>query len=93
MSPGRSGWRATILPRPPARNNTRSYSCRFSDAAEFTYFNSIAFRLGKIARPYYNTITVDPTYPRFRIVGERQFPYVGETVTFVGRASGGGKGR
>ncbi len=43
--------------------NTRSYSCRFSDAAEFTYFDSVAFRLGKIARPYYNTITVDPTYP------------------------------
>ncbi|HEX2203736.1 MAG TPA: hypothetical protein VHG91_10575 [Longimicrobium sp.] len=64
------------------------YACRYSDAAEVTYYDTVAVRFGVIARPYYNSTTIDPTKPEFRIVGERVYPYAGESVSFVGHVSG-----
>lgn len=72
----------------PCTVNGVTYSCRRSDAAEVQYHDTVAVRLGRIARPYFNSTTVDPNNPEFRIIGERQFPYVGETVSFVGQISG-----
>ncbi|HEU0076604.1 MAG TPA: hypothetical protein VFQ76_03080 [Longimicrobiaceae bacterium] len=64
------------------------YACRYSDAAEVTYYDTVAVRFGVIARPYYNSTTIDPNRPEFRIVGERAVPYAGESVSFVGHVSG-----
>jgi hypothetical protein len=64
------------------------YACRYSDAAEVTYYDTVAVRFGVIARPYYNSTTIDPTKPEFRIVGERAYPFAGESVSFVGHVSG-----
>jgi hypothetical protein len=68
--------------------NGTTYACRYSDAASYTYVDSVGYRLGRIARPYYTTISVDPANPEFVIVGERAYPYSGETLSFVGRVSG-----
>lgn len=72
----------------PCAYNSKTYACRYSDAAAFIYHDTVAYRLGRIARPYYTTISVDPANPEFRIIGERAYPYLGELVTYVGRTSG-----
>lgn len=68
-------------------------ACRYSDAAEITYYDSVTFRLGKIARPYFGTITVDPNNPEFTIIGEVAVPHMGQTLSFVGITSGWQEGQ
>jgi hypothetical protein len=82
------GYEFNDPPTFPCSYNGRSYACRYSDAASYTYVDSVGYRLGRIARPYYTTISVDPANPEFRIINERAYPYAGETVSFVGRVSG-----
>lgn len=72
----------------PCTHNGATYACRYSDAVSYTYVDSVGYRLGRIARPYYTTISVDPANPEFRIINERAYPYTGETASFVGRVSG-----
>jgi hypothetical protein len=82
------GYEFNDPPTFPCSHNGTTYACRYSDAASYTYVDSVGYRLGRIARPYYTTISVDPANPEFRIINERAYPYSGETVSFVGRASG-----
>lgn len=82
------GYEFNDPPTFPCTHNGTTYACRYSDAASYTYVDSVGYRLGRIARPYYTTISVDPANPEFRIIGEKAYPYMGETASFVGRVSG-----
>jgi hypothetical protein len=82
------GYEFNDPPTFPCTHNGATYACRYSDAASYTYVDTVGYRLGRIARPYYASTTVYPTIPEFQIVGEKSYPATGDVVSFVGRVSG-----
>jgi hypothetical protein len=67
--------------------------CRFSDALLAEYTDDAFQQLGKIARTTFalqriGSIRVDPDHPRWNVVGEFEFPFLGEIAHKVGRTSG-----
>jgi hypothetical protein len=63
--------------------------CRFSDAAEILYYDTVAWRLGRIARPYFEQTTIDPNNPEFFIRDVASgHPVHGQTLHRVGRTTG-----
>lgn len=69
------------------------FRCRFSDALLARYSTSTSVGFGKIARTTFmlnrlGSIQIDPQHPRWNIVTEFAFPFLGETAHKVGRSSG-----
>jgi hypothetical protein len=64
--------------------------CRYSDAAFAIYdmLLSVNVPIGKVARAFPGSITVDPMVPTFQIVAEDTLPFVGQTLFKVGRTTG-----
>ena len=65
--------------------------CRHSDAAEITYYDSVAWRHGRIARPYLNQTAINPNYPEFVITDEAGYPgypVMGMQLSRVGKSTG-----
>lgn len=62
--------------------------CRYSDAAEITYYDSVSWRHGRIARPYPASTTIDPVRPEFIITGEGGRPLRGQRLSRVGITTG-----
>jgi hypothetical protein len=67
--------------------------CRFSDALLAEYTDHDFQQLGKIARTTFarqriGSILVDPNHPRWNVLAEFEFPFLGETAHKVGRTSG-----
>jgi hypothetical protein len=69
------------------------FRCRLSDALLARYTGGVAAQVGKIARTTFmlnrlGSIEIDPDHPRWNIVTEFPFPFLGETAHKVGRTSG-----
>ena len=71
--------------------------CRLSDALLARYIDDDLSEFGRIARTTFGlrrigSLEVDPDRPRWNVVGELGFPFLGETVHKVGRTSGWTRG-
>lgn len=71
--------------------------CRLSDALLARYSNDNHSGFGTIARTTFalqriGSLEIDPQHPRWQVVGELEFPFLGETVHKVGRSSGWTRG-
>jgi hypothetical protein len=71
--------------------------CRLSDALLARYTDPDFSQFGKIARTEFGlgrigALKIDADHPRWQIVGEFEFPFLGETVHKVGRSSGWTRG-
>jgi hypothetical protein len=77
---------------PPTFPCSAGPRCRYSDVAEVTYYDSVSYRLGRIARPYYQTTTIDPSNPEFVITAQVQYPLGGEVLERVGKTTGWHRG-
>lgn len=74
--------------------------CRYSDAALFTYDDSVSREQGIIARTYLNDLTIDSSNPEWEIVDDdngvytdsSSYMFVGDAVYKVGRSTGMTKG-
>ena len=69
------------------------FRCRLSDALLAEYQGSVGQDFGKIARTTFGlqrigSLIIDPKHPRWNIVGEFSFPFLGEEAHKVGRTSG-----
>ncbi|MBC7790180.1 MAG: hypothetical protein H7Z74_09570 [Anaerolineae bacterium] len=69
------------------------FQCRLSDALLARYRNNVQPQLGKIARTTaglgrIGSIVINPRNPRWTIIGEFPFPFLGETAHKVGRTTG-----
>lgn len=62
--------------------------CRYSDAALARYFDPADCEFGAIARTLYDSITIDPANPRWKIVSKLAAAQVGQIVAKVGRTTG-----
>jgi hypothetical protein len=71
--------------------------CRLSDALLARYTDPDFSQFGKIARTTFSltrigSLEIDPDRPRWQIVGEFEFPFLGEEAHKVGRSSGWTRG-
>jgi hypothetical protein len=71
----------------------QGFRCRLSDALLARYNTTTQTAQGKIARTTFmlnriGSIEIDPQHPRWNIVTEFGFPFLGETAHKVGRSSG-----
>lgn len=74
---------------PPTFACTGYPKCRFSDAAEILYYDAVAWRLGRIARPHFEQTTIDPNNPEFHIRDvSAAHPVYGQQLHRVGRTTG-----
>ncbi|MGH7514475.1 MAG: hypothetical protein ACREOQ_16305 [Gemmatimonadales bacterium] len=69
------------------------FRCRLSDALLARYHVGVSAAVGKIARTTFmlnriGSIQIDPAHPRWNIVTEFPFPFLGETAHKVGRTTG-----
>ena len=64
------------------------FVCRYSDATLAVYDDPDDCELGAIARTFLNSIVVDPTIPRWTIVGKDYTPVLGQILTKQGRTTG-----
>jgi hypothetical protein len=69
------------------------FRCRLSDALLARYDGNVNAQVGKIARTTFmlnriGSIEIDPDHPRWNIVTEFPFPFLGETAHKVGSSSG-----
>jgi hypothetical protein len=68
------------------------FTCRLADALLARY-EGASPNFGKIARTTFalqriGSLIIDPNHPRWNIIGEFAFPFLGETAHKVGRSSG-----
>jgi len=73
------------------------FRCRFSDALLARYRVGFAPQHGRIvrtefARTRFGSLEIDTRNPRFRIIGEFEFPFLGETAHKIGRSTGWTRG-
>jgi hypothetical protein len=73
------------------------FRCRFSDALLARYLDGVNPQVGSIARTEFartriGSLKINPANPRFRIVGEFEFPFIGETAHKMGRTTGWTRG-
>lgn len=69
------------------------FRCRLADALLARYSGPIPVDFGKIARTTFGlhrigSLIIDPQHPRWNIIGEFSFPFLGEEAHKVGRTSG-----
>jgi hypothetical protein len=69
------------------------FRCRLSDALLARYDGSVSAQVGKIARTTFmltriGSLEIDPQHPRWNVVTEFAFPFLGETAHKVGRTTG-----
>jgi hypothetical protein len=71
--------------------------CRFSDALLAEYPAGVQPQLGKLARTTFarrriGSFVTDPNHPRWNVVGEALFPFLGEEINKQGRTTGWTRG-
>jgi hypothetical protein len=71
--------------------------CRFSDALLAEYVDGVNPAFGKLARTTFarrriGSFVIDPNHPRWNVVGEVPFPFLGEEINKQGRTTGWTKG-
>ncbi|MEJ7809609.1 MAG: hypothetical protein WKG32_04245 [Gemmatimonadaceae bacterium] len=67
--------------------------CRFSDALMARYAEGVNVAFGALYRTTFTltrigSIEIDSTNPRFQVVGDVPFPFLGEVISKVGRTTG-----
>jgi len=73
------------------------FRCRLSDALLASYQTGVSPDRGRIARTTFGlqrigSLIIDPANPRWRVIGEFPFPFLGETAHKVGRTTGWTRG-
>lgn len=73
------------------------FRCRLADALLARYETTVGVGLGKIARTTFGlqrigSLIIDPANPRWNVIGEFGFPFLGETAHKVGRTTGWTRG-
>jgi hypothetical protein len=73
------------------------FRCRLSDALLARYRDDVEPQFGKIARTTFagqriGSLVINQSNPRWTIIGEFEFPFLGETAHKVGRSSGWTRG-
>jgi hypothetical protein len=73
------------------------FRCRLSDALLARYRDDVEPQFGKIARTTFaqqriGSLVINQNNPRWTIIGEFEFPFLGETAHKVGRSSGWTRG-
>jgi hypothetical protein len=67
--------------------------CRYSDSAFVKLDSAVSYSRGRIARTNgLGSLTINTTYPRFRIGSEASSPLAGETLNKMGRTTGWSRG-
>jgi hypothetical protein len=73
------------------------FRCRLSDALLARYRDDVEPQVGKIARTTFagqriGSLVINQNNPRWTIIGEFEFPFLGETAHKLGRSSGWTRG-